>query len=159
METIIDIADIELMKLNMSHLTDQLEEAQQELRTTQASLKVVSKELRDTKNLLHAAVELKIKAEETTNLCESVLNEFVARWLTKENQTRMAQMLKFYYPEQRIKIMGALLTYLIFGKKKRLEREVEQTHFQLMCEKIDEDAITLPAHSLMVRLMQKYGTL
>jgi hypothetical protein len=150
---------IATMKLNMCHLTDQLEEAQQELKTTQASLKVVSKELRDTKNLLHAAVELKIKAEETTNLCESVLNEFVARWLTKENQALMAQMLKYYYPEQRIKIMGALLTYLIFGKKKRLEREVEKTHFQLICEKIDEDAITLPAHSLMVRLMQKYGTI
>jgi hypothetical protein len=34
---------------------------------------------------------------------------------------------------------------------------VEKTHFDVICKKIDEDAITLPAHSMMVQLVVKYG--
>lgn len=33
----------------------------------------------------------------------------------------------------------AALTYLLFRKKLRMEREVEKTHFKLICEMIDED--------------------
>ena len=149
----------ELMKLNMSNLTDQLEAAQEELKTTKEVLKTVSKELRDTKNLLHAAVELKCKAEETTALCEKTMKSFVNRWLTQENQTRMTQMLTYYHPADRIKMMNALLLYLMFWKKKHLDREVEKTHFNIICEKIDEDSVTLPVHSMMVKLMEKYGLL
>lgn len=150
-------AEEELMKLNMSNLTDQLEEAQAELKTTKETLKTVSKELRDTKNLLHAAVELKCKAEETTAMCEKAMKGFVNRWLTQENQARMTKMLNYYRPADRIKMMNALLVYLMFGKKKRLDREVEKTHFNLICEKIDEDSVTLPVHSMMMKLMGKYG--
>ena len=113
-------AEEELMKQNMSDLMDQLEVAQEELKTTKEVLKTVSKDLRDTKNLLHAAVELKCKAEETTALCEKAMKNFVNRWLTQENQARMKQMLTYYHPADRIKMMNALLTYLMFGKKKRL---------------------------------------
>ena len=28
---------------------------------------------------------------------------------------------------------------------------------KIICERIDEDAVTLPSHSLMTKLMQKYG--
>ena len=147
----------ELMKLSMSNLTDQLEAAQEELKTTKEALKTVSKDLRDTKNLLHAAVELKCKAEETAALCEKTMKSFVNRWLTQENQARMTQMLNYYHPADRIKMMNALLLYLMFGTKKRLDREVEKTHFNIICEKIDEDSVTLPVHSMMVKLMEKYG--
>jgi hypothetical protein len=152
-------AEEELMKLNMSNLTDQLEEAQAELKTTKEALKSVSKDLRDTKNLLHIAVEMRYKAEETTAQCEKAMKNFVNRWLTEENQARMTQMLKLYHPADRIKMMNALLTYLIFGAKKRMDREVEKTHFDIICEKIDEDSVTLPVHSMMVKLMKKYGLL
>ena len=69
----------------------------------------------------------------------------------------MTKMLNYYRPADRIKMMNALLVYLMFGKKKRLDREVEKTHFNLICEKIDEDSVTLPVHSMMMKLMGKYG--
>ena len=78
-------------------------------------------------------------------------------WLTKENQAHATQMLKFYFPQDKIRMIDALLSYLIFGKRQRFDREVEKTHFKLICERIDEDAVTLSSHSLMTKLMQKYG--
>ena len=145
------------MKLNMQNLADQLDEAQDELETTKESLRVVSKDLRDTRQLLHSAVLLQEEAEDTANACEFVLRKFVMRWLTKENQECMKNMLRFYHPLQRVKMMNALVTYLLFGKKQGLDREVEKAHFKIICEKIDDDCITLPAHSFMVNLMRKYG--
>lgn len=147
----------EQMTLTIQSLADQLDEAQDELKTTKESLRVVTKDLRDTRLLLHSAVELQEKAEDTATACENVLKGFLMRWLTSENQERVKTMLRFYHPVQRVKMMNALLTYLLFGKKMHLEREVEKTHFRIVCEKIDEDAVTLPSHSLMVNLMQKYG--
>jgi hypothetical protein len=147
----------EQMALTIQNLADQLDEAQDELKTTKESLRVVTKDLRDTRLLLHSAVELQEKAEDTATACENVLKGFLMRWLTSENQERVKTMLRFYHPVQRVKMMNALLTYLLFGKKMHLEREVEKTHFRIVCEKIDEDAVTLPSHSLMVNLMQKYG--
>lgn len=147
----------EQMALTIQNLADQLDEAQDELKTTKESLRVVTKDLRDTRLLLHSAVELQEKAEDTATAYENVLKGFLMRWLTSENQERVKTMLRFYHPVQRVKMMNALLTYLLFGKKMHLEREVEKTHFRIVCEKIDEDAVTLPSHSLMVNLMQKYG--
>lgn len=147
----------EQMALTIQSLADQLDEAQDELKTTKESLRVVTKDLRDTRLLLHSAVELQEKAEDTATACENVLKGFLMRWLTSENQEHVKTMLRFYHPVQRVKMMNALLTYLLFGKKMHLEREVEKTHFRIVCEKIDEDAVTLPSHSLMVNLMQKYG--
>jgi len=40
---------------------------------------------------------------------------------------------------ERVKMIEAALTYLLFRKKLRMEREVEKTHFKLICEMIDED--------------------
>ena len=147
----------EQMTLTIQTLADQLEETQDELKTTKESLRVVTKDLRDTRLLLHSAVELQEKAEDTATACENVLKGFLMRWLTEENQERVKMMLRFYHPLQRVKLMNALLVYLMFGIKKHLDREVERTHFNIICEMIDEDAVTLPSHSMMVVLMQKYG--
>ncbi|MBO7538800.1 MAG: hypothetical protein J6T44_05920 [Prevotella sp.] len=145
------------LKLTMQDLADQLDDTQEELKATKESLRLVSKDLRDTRLQLHASIALQEKAEDVATLCEKVMYGFLMRWLTKKNQESVKTMLRFYHPTERVKMMHALLTYLLFGKKLYLEREVEQTHFRIICKKIDEDAITLPAHSLMVRLMQKYG--
>ena len=152
-------AEEEVMKQTMSALTDQLEEAEDELMTTKAELRQVMKDLRDTKILLHKAIELQQEAEDTTTRCERIMMGYLNRWLTNENRARAAQMLRFYHPRQRVMMMDALLTYLMFGKKLRLEREVEKTHFKIMCDLIDEDSITLPAHSLMVKMMKRHGLL
>ena len=102
-------------------------------------------------------MELQVKAEDTAAACEDVMTGFLMRWLSVENQKSVKNILRFYHPLERVRMMSAVLIYLIFGKRQHLEREVEAWHFKLICEKLDEDAITLPAHSLMVRLMQKYG--
>ena len=145
------------MKLNMSNLTDELVRTKDELSVTKKELFAVSKDLRETKQLLHASVELQGKAEEAATRCERSLSNFMSRWLSDENQSRVKAILRWYYPVERVKIMDAVLTYLLFGKKFRQETEVANTHFKIICDMIDEDSITLPAHSLMVQLMQKYG--
>ena len=145
------------MKLNMSNLTDELVRTKDELDVTKKNLFAVSKDLRETKQLLHASVELQGKAEKVAARCERSMSNFMSRWLSEENQSRVKAILRWYYPVERVKIIDAVLTYLLFGKKFRQETEVANTHFKIICDMIDEDSITLPAHSLMVMLMQKYG--
>ena len=53
--------------------------------------------------------------------------------------SRIRAILRWYYPVERVKMIEAALTYLLFRKKLRMEREVEKTHFKLICEMIDED--------------------
>lgn len=149
-------AEEEQMKLNMRNLTDELVETKDELNVTKLQLNAISKDLRETKQLLHASVELQRKAEETATRCENSMTNFLSRWLTVKSMSRVRAILRWYYPAERVKMMDAVLTYLLFGKKLRQEREVENTHFKLICDMVDEDSITLPAHSLMVKLMQKY---
>ena len=150
-------AQEELMKQSMSTLADELDDAKDELETTKKELSVVTKDLRDTRQLLQSAVTLQQRSEETARLCSNVLRGFLNQWLSAENRALVKNILKFYHPLQRVNMMNALLTYLIFGKKQHLEREVEKTHFQIICDRIDQDCINLPTHSLMVKLMKKYG--
>ena len=150
-------AEAAQMKLNMSNLTDELVRTKDELDVTKKNLFAVSKDLRETKQLLHASVELQGKAEEAATRCEHSMTNFLSRWLTVKSMSRVKAILRWYYPVERVKIIDAVLTYLLFGKKFRLESEVENTHFKLICDMVDEDCVTLPPHSLMVKLMQKYG--
>jgi len=150
-------AEAAQMKLNMRNLTEELVRTKDELDVTKKDLFAISKNLLETKQLLHASVELQGKAEETATRCEHSITTFLSRWLTVKSMSRLKAILRFYYPVERVKMIDAVLTYLLFGKKFRMESEVENTHFKLICEMIDEDCITLPAHSLMVKLMQKYG--
>lgn len=94
---------------------------------------------------------------EATENCTQMMKDFLFCFLSNKNAARVKRMLRFYDNLAQTRMMNALLCYLLFGKKPQFEREVEAWHFKVICEKIDEDAITLPAHSLMVRLMQKYG--
>ncbi len=150
-------ANEQLMKQSVRNMTAQLEETAGMLKTTKQQLSAVSKELHETRLLLHTSMEMQAKAEETAERCVREMSKYLSWWLTDENKARVDTMLKYYHPLERVKIINALLTYLVFGKKTRLEREVEKTHFNIICEKIDEDSITLPTHSMMVKLMQKYG--
>lgn len=150
-------AQEEQMKQSMSDLADELEDTKDELETTKKELQVVTKDLRDTRNLLHSSVELQQRAEESAKMCEDVVRGFLNQWLTIENRAMVKNILRFYRPIQRINMINAVLTYLIFGKKKHMDREVEKTHFEIICERIDDDSVTLPPHSLMIKLMKKYG--
>jgi hypothetical protein len=150
-------AQEEQMKLSLSEMADELESTKEELETAKGELKVVTKDLRDTRFLLRSSVELQQRAEESAKMCEDVLRGFLNQWLTVENRAMVKNILRFYRPFQRINMINAVLTYLIFGKKKHMEREVEKTHFEIICERIDDDSVTLPPHSLMIKLMKRYG--
>jgi len=150
-------AEEEQMKLNMRNLTYELERNREELDVTKKELGAMVAALRETRMLLHASIELQGKAEKEAAECENAMKSYLFRWLTNENQAIVKNILRFYQPADRVKMMNALLTYLMFGKKIKMEREIEVTHFKIICEKIDEDCITLNPHSLMVKLMQKYG--
>ena len=132
-------AEAEQMKLNMRNLTDELVETKDELDVSKKQLNAISMNLRETKQLLHASVELQGKAEEAAKRCEQSMTNFLSRWLTVKSMSRIRAILRWYYPVERVKMIEAALTYQLFRKKLRMEREVEKTHFKLICEMIDED--------------------
>ena len=151
------MAESEAMKEQMALQAEELADAKAELAETKAHLTEMVKTLSETRMMLHGSLECQILAEEAANDCLMEMKKFLMHWLTQQNQTRVSHMLKLYKPQQKVKMMAALLEYLIFGRKLKLEREVERTHFKIICERIDDDCITLPPHSLMVKLMKKYG--
>ena len=151
------VADGEAMKEQMSLQAEELAEAKEELASTKAQLTEMVKTVSELRLKLHGSLERQIRDEETANDCVSEMKNFLMHWLTKQNQTSVNHMLKLYKPQQKVRMMAALLNYLIFGRRMRLDREVERTHFNIICKRIDDDCITLPPHSLMVKLMKKYG--
>lgn len=106
---------------------------------------------------LDYALEEQQRQTEATENCTQMMKDFLFCFLTTKNAARVKRMLRFYDNLQQTRMMNALLCYLLFGKRPQFERDVEAWHFKIICEKIDEDTITLPSHSLMVTLMQKYG--
>ena len=89
--------------------------------------------------------------------CAGIMREFLFKWLTPENQEYVKRIFRFYDDYDQTRVIYAVLKYLLFGEKSNFHREVQKWHFKLICEKLDEDAIHLPSHSLMVKLMEKYG--
>ena len=151
------VAEGEAMKEQMALQAEELAEAKDELASTKAQLTEMVKMVSEMRLKLHGSLERQIRDEETANDCVTEMKNFLMLWLTKQNQTSVSHMLKLYKPQQKVKMMTALLSYLIFGRKMKLDREIERTHFKIICERIDDDCITLPPHSLMVKLMKKYG--
>ena len=150
-------AEAEVMRLNMQHQQAELDMKAQELEETKASLNEMTQHLRETRNLLQASLELQARYEDTAKRCTEALRGFLNRWLTPKNQACAWNMLCFHKPDKRAELIIAILNYLIFGKKTRLSQAVSEAHFRIICQRIDEDAITLPSHSLMVKLLKKYG--
>lgn len=153
------LAEADTMKLALQQQQDQLDETKELLATTTQELQEMTREVRHLRTLLHASVELQTKAEDTARDCVEAMRGLLFHWLTKENRVRVKTMLKFYTDAQKVYMMKGLLDYLLFGKRTHFDREVENTHFRIICGKIDDDAVTVPAHSLMVKLLKKYGPL
>ncbi len=97
------------------------------------------------------------REREVASNCVGVLKDFLFKWLTPENQAFVKRMLRFYDDYNKARLIYAILKYLIFGEMSNFHKEVQKWHFNIICDKIDEDAVTLPAHSMMVKLMEKYG--
>lgn len=97
------------------------------------------------------------REREVASNCAGILKEFLFKWLTKDNQAFVNRVFKFYDYYDQTRMIYALLSYLIFDKKTSFHKPVQGWHFRIICDKIDEDAVTLPAHSMMMKLMKKYG--
>lgn len=97
------------------------------------------------------------REREVASNCAGILKEFLFKWLTKDNQAFVNRVFKFYDYYDQTRMIYALLSYLIFDKKTSFHKPVQGWHFRIICDKIDEDAVTLPVHSMMMKLMKKYG--
>ena len=97
------------------------------------------------------------REREVARSCVEILKDFLFKWLTPDNQAFVKRVFKFYDDYDQTRMMYAILKYLIFDQKTGFHKPVQGWHFRIICEKIDEDAVTLPAHSMMVKLMKKYG--
>ena len=97
------------------------------------------------------------REREVARSCVEILKDFLFKWLTPDNQAFVKRVFKFYDDYDQTRMIYALLKYLIFDEKTGFHKPVQGWHFRIICEKIDEDAVTLPAHSMMMRLMKKYG--
>lgn len=100
-----------------------------------------------------------VREREVASNCARILQDFLFRWLTPSNQKFVKRVFRFYDYYDQTRFCYAILKYLIFGEKTDFHKPVHGWHFNIICDKIDDDAVTLPAHSLMVRLMKKYGLL
>ena len=97
------------------------------------------------------------REREVASNCVGILKEFLFKWLTPDNQDLVKRMLRFYDDYDKARLIYAILKFLLFGEMSNFHKEVQKWHFNIICDKIDEDAIHLPSHSLMVKLMEKYG--
>ena len=134
----------------MRDLRNELHATKNELRQTQRTLLL-------TEDKLKTALEKIGAMRRATDDTVTLLRDHLFLWLSPMNQFRVKRMLRFYTKEQQVRMMSAILGYVIFGEIRLLPREVERWHFRIICGQIADDAITLPAHSLMVRLFKKYG--
>ena len=141
--------DLKKKLYKMRVLRNELHATKNELRQTQRTLLLTNDKLKD------ALWKIGMMKRATDNTV-TILRDYLFLWLTPMNQFRVKRMLRFYNKEQQVKMMSALLSYVVFGEKTEFTREVERWHFKIICGQIEEDAISLPAHSLMVKLFQKY---
>ena len=151
------MAENEAMRLNMRWQEVQRGDLVKELAETKDTLGEMVKRLGETRDLLHASLELQARYKNVADGCVDALREFIFKLLTRKNQEAMKKVLGYYKEEAQMRLMIGFMNYLLFGKKYKSGSEVERTHFELLCAKIDEDCVTLPAHSLMVKLIVKYG--
>ena len=150
-------AEMEAAKLTIRNQESEIEQKSKELDETKGTLSEMVKRLGETRDLLHSSLQLQAKHQHVAEGCLDIMKTFLYKWLTKSNQEAVTRALQFYKPEGQMKMILAVLDYLLFGKKFKSENQVEQRHFDVICTRLDMDAITLPAHSLMVKLMKKYG--
>ena len=97
------------------------------------------------------------REREVASNCAGILREFLFKWLSPDNQMFVKRVFKFYDDYDQTRVIYAVLKYLLFGEMSNFHKEVQRWHFNIICDKIDEDTIHLPSHSLMVKLMKKYG--
>ena len=150
-------AEMEAMRLTIRNQEYDMEERCKELAETKDTLSEMVKRLGETRDLLHSSLQLQ---STYLNISEGVVDgvrKFLYKFLTKHNREAVDRSLQFHKAEGQVKLIIAVLDYLLFGTRLKTADQVLQTHFNVICTRLDIDAITLPSHSLMVKLVKRYG--
>ena len=120
-------------------------------------LKEARRQVVEMKYRLEDVQQEYVREREVASNCAGILKDFLFKWLTPDNQKFVKRVFRFYDDYDQTRMIYAILKYLIFDQQTSFHKPVQGWHFRIICDKIDEDAITLPAHSMMVKLMLKYG--
>ena len=150
-------AENEAMKLTIRNLEWELQSKCQNLETTEEMLNTMVVRLSETRDLLHASLKKQSTYKNIADGCVASLRDYLWNWLTKNNREVVKRVLKYYEPEGQMRLMIAIFNYLIFDKKFKALDAMEQRHFDVIVERIDKDAITIPVHSMIMGLLKKYG--
>lgn len=149
--------EIEVMTGNLEEVLDHLEETRNELRGTRVELiEARMQRLEAEQRLTDALAQVALLKKNATDAVVG-MREYLFMWLTPENQERVKRMMKYYQYADQVRLMSAMLAYLMFGESRKLPREVERWHMKLISEYIDDDMISLPVHTKLVTLFKKYG--
>ena len=150
-------AENEALKENQKRQDAYIEMQNKEMEETKDTLGEMVKRLGQTRDLLHSSLELQAKYKNISNNCMGVLRDFVMELRTRKNRNAILQVLEYYNEEGTMRLLVGVMSYLLLGKKYKADSALEMRHFEVICQRLDDDAITLPAHSLMVKLIVKYG--
>lgn len=146
-------------EVDVEELQEELERTRTQLRQSNHALLMVRRELGKTKHQLAKTESDLEEARRVTDGQERVMKRLLDKWLTKRSLHRADQMLRTYRPEDRLKMLYAMMQYVQTGRKTKFERPVMEWHQQLFCEMVDEDRVTVPSHALLKRLWVKIGLL
>ena len=148
-----------MYKKEQKKMAEELERIRTQLRQSNHALLMVRRELGKTKHQLAKTESDLEEARRVTDGQERVMKRLLDKWLTKRSLHRADQMLRTYRPEDRLKMLYAMMQYVQTGRKTKFERPVMEWHQQLFCEMVDEDRVTVPSHALLKRLWVKIGLL
>lgn len=116
-------------------------------------------ELAEAKSKLWEQREKIERLEQQDSQAELLLKKLLWQWLDEHSRKKVEHIVRFYHADMRIYLYYAMLEYVMSGTKMRFEKPVQQWHFRLFCEMVDECRFTVPSHSLLTRLWTKVGLL
>lgn len=130
---------------------------QEKLKQTTAELEKLRKQLEKTRSKLELANNENTWMKQLLTKQEALAKRLLFKWLAKDSQQKVENILKHYRTEQRLEMISAMQVYVLAGKRTRFDREVQNWHFRLFCDMIEDDCYTDSVHALLKRLWTKIG--
>ena len=136
---------LERKRAELNEMSNMLNKTRRELTKNNRRLELMDNECKEAKRVADKSV--------------TILKKQLFKWLSKRSQHKVENILGFYHREEQMDLLDAMMSYAMTGKKAKLDKPVAQWHFRLFCEMIDDDRVTVPSHTLLMRLWVKIGLL
>ena len=136
---------------------NEMEQLREELRGTKLSLDNCLRMLDKTNNRLLEAQEKNKELVRVAKTAECLMEKMLFKWLSKESQAKVRNILRFYFPEAKLQMMFAMHEYVLTGHKAHFNREVAAWHFRIFCDNVGDDLQTESAHKWLMILWKKIG--